>query len=121
MEVLLDGSFMLHGLRNGIDFFSQLEEKGFTVTIPREVLQELKDVKLKSKSDNRRAIDSLFELIEKRKVKKVGIGSGKVDLQLIKLGKNGKYIATMDSAIRRSVPNRVVISSATKKISVERS
>src|SRR3989344_200367 len=101
MEVILDGSFMMQGLRNGIDFLSQLEENGFSVTVPREIIQELKDVRLNAKPVDKRIIDTLFELIDKRKVKKKGIGAGRIDLQLIRAGQQGKYIATMDAAIRR--------------------
>lgn len=120
MEAILDGSFMLHGIRNGIDFLSQLEEQGFKIKIPREVLQELKDAKLKLKPNDRLSLNILFELLEKRKIKKLGLGQGRIDLQLIKLGREGAYIATMDNAIRRSVKNSIIISNNSKQIVVER-
>jgi rRNA-processing protein FCF1 len=121
MDVLLDGSFMLNAMKLKIDFLNQLSEMGFTVKVPREVLQELKDLRVDSKMDTRAAIDQIFELIEKRKVKKLGLGAGAVDAQLIKLGKAGAYIATMDAALRRVVPNKVILSTTTKQITVERS
>jgi rRNA-processing protein FCF1 len=121
MEVLLDGSFMIHAIKNKIDFLDQLAELGFTPKIPREVIQELKDLHEKARFENRVALGQLLELIEKRKVKKVGFGPGKVDENLIKFGKQGIYVATTDSGIRRLVPNKIILSVASKKISVERS
>jgi rRNA-processing protein FCF1 len=121
MEVLLDGSFMIHAIKNKIDFLDQLAELGFTPKIPREVIQELKDLHENSRFENRAALGQLLELIEKRNIKKMSFGAGKVDEQLIKFGKQGIYIATMDSGIRRLVPNKIILSVATKKVSVDRS
>ncbi|HVY01506.1 MAG TPA: hypothetical protein VHA12_01950 [Candidatus Nanoarchaeia archaeon] len=121
MEVLLDGSFMIHAIKNKIDFLDQLSELGFTPKVPREVIQELRDLYESSRFENRAALSALLELIEKRKVKKVGFGPGKVDEAFIKMGKQGIYIATMDSGIRRLVPNKIILSVANKKISVDRS
>ncbi len=104
-----------------IDFLDELAALGFTPKVPREVLQELKDLKDKSRMPTRMVIDQLFLLLEKRNIKKIGLGSGAVDLQLIKHGKKGIFIATTDAGIRRTVPNRVIISSTDKKIVVERS
>ena len=50
MEVILDTSFILSCMRKRIDFLSQLEEQGFMVKIPKEVIQELKDLHSRSKT-----------------------------------------------------------------------
>lgn len=120
MEAILDGSFMLNAMRNKIDFISQLENEGFKVVVPREVMQEMKDLREKAKTPDRVLIDLIFQMVEQRDVKKIGLGKDRVDLQLIKLGKAGKYIATTDAAIKRSVKNRIGINIAGKKIIVER-
>src|SRR3989338_7295341 len=99
MEVLLDSSFIVSCFRRKIDFISALEEQGFKILIPREVLQELKDLKLKSVHEDRVAIGLALEMFEKSKVKKVRLGGGSVDEQLIKKGRDGIYVATLDSAI----------------------
>jgi rRNA-processing protein FCF1 len=121
MEVILDGSFMIQAIKNKIDFLDQLSVLGFTPKIPREIIQEMKDLHQKSRFENRAVLGQLIELIEKRGIKKMSFGTGKVDEQLIKLGKQGIYIATMDSGVRRLVPNKIILSVATKQISVERS
>lgn len=120
MEAVLDSSFILSCARRKIDFISQLQELGFKATIPREVLQELKDLRLKVKRDDRVAIDFTLGVLQEKAIKKVGFGSGKVDEQLIKMGREGFYIATLDNAIKRAVPNRIVISNAQNKVMVER-
>ena len=111
MEVILDTNFIISCIIKKIDFISQLEEQGFRVVVPKEVMQEMKDLKLKKTShEERTAINAAFEIIEKRKVKKMSVGKkGKVDDMLIKKGQEGFYIATLDSGIKNKVPNKVVI------------
>lgn len=121
MEAVLDSSFIISCIKKNIDFLSQLEEQGFRVILPREVFQELKDLRLKIGHEDRVAIDLAFSLFENRKVKKSTLGHDSVDKGLINKGNKGAYIATLDAAIKRSVPNRVVINSAKNSISVERS
>ena len=111
MEVLLDSSFIISCIRKGIDFLGQLEEQGFVVKLPREVMQEMKDLKKSDKisHDDRVSIGVAFEMIEKRKVKKISMGNGKVDDWLIKKGNEGYYIATLDAGIKNKIPKKVVI------------
>tara|TARA_Y100000310_G_C20558704_1_gene751914 strand:- start:291 stop:656 length:366 start_codon:yes stop_codon:yes gene_type:complete len=120
MEVLLDSSFVIACLRSKIDFLTELEEKGFKVVLPREVLQELKDLRIKKPFDDRVAIDLALDLFERRRVKKTTIGNGKVDDMLIAKGKQGIYIASLDRVIKRSVPNMVVIDKASKSVEIQR-
>ena len=47
MEVILDSNFIVSCVMKGIDFISQLEGKGFKILIPREVIQEIKDLRNK--------------------------------------------------------------------------
>lgn len=113
-EVYLDSSFIISCVRRKIDFLAQLEEQGLKPIVPREVLQEIKDVKEKPKTsrEDRTAIDVALELIEKRKVKKVSLGDSKVDNMLIEKGAAGFYIATLDAGIKNKVPRKIVIFSS---------
>lgn len=122
MEVILDTNFIISCIVKKIDFLTQLREKGFKVIVPREVLQELKDLKVNSRisHDEREAIDVALQMLSSKDVKKTSIGEGKVDDLLIKKGKQGVHIATLDNGIKRKVPNRIVILSAKKEIGVER-
>ena len=127
MNVLLDTNFIISCIRKNIDFISQLEEKGFNVILPKEVFEELKDLKknIKESHPDRVAIGIAFELFEKRKVKKMTLGGTAirkihVDEALIHKGKDGFYIATLDNAIKRSVPNKVIILNSKNEIGIER-
>jgi rRNA-processing protein FCF1 len=123
MEVLLDSSFIVSCMLARIDFITELEEKGFKVVVPKEVVEELKDLKMKrgQSREVRSVVDAVLEMFEFRKIKKTSIGKGKVDEELIRKGKGGVFIATLDSGIKREVPNKVFILSSKKGIGVERS
>lgn len=122
MEVLLDTNFIISCLVKRIDFLDELAVMGFKVKVPREVLQELKDLKTDKKVSpyERSMIDVAFALLEEQKVKKVKIGGKNVDEGLIAKGREGSYIATLDRGIKNKIPNRVVISGASKTLKVER-
>lgn len=122
-EVLLDSSFIISCVRKKIDFVSQLEEQGFKVVVPGEVIEEIKDLKERKGTSrlDKEAIEIALELIERRDLAKVSLGSGKVDYGLIKKGKEGFFIATLDAEIKRNVPRRVVIFSSKKSVGVEES
>ena len=123
MEVLLDTNFIISCILKRIDFISQLEEKGFKIVVPKEVIEELKDLRFRKgqSHEERIAIDAAFEMFQHNKLKKMGLGGRSIDEALIKKGKEGIYIATLDNLIKKQVPNKIVIHSATGKIIVERS
>ena len=111
MEVLLDTNFIISCILKRISFIEELEGIGFKVKVPKEVLQEMKDLKLKSglSHEERSAIDFIFKIVESEKIKKISLGSRKVDKGLIEKGREGVYIATLDRAIKREVKNKVII------------
>ena len=123
MEVILDSSFIISCVRAGIDFLEQLEELGLKPVVPKEVLQELKDIKARTgiSPKDKEFIDIAFQMIEQKKTKKMSLGDfNKVDDGLIKKGKEGIYIATLDKAIQREVPNRIIIKTSEKRVILER-
>jgi len=120
MEVLLDSNFIISCVKRKIDFLSELEMLGFKIIIPREVLQEMKDLRIKSRHEDRMAIDLAVGMLDKGKIKKIKLGDGKIDNKLIDMGKRGAHIASLDAFIKRSVPNRVVINNAANKLIIER-
>lgn len=122
MEVILDANFIISCIIKRIDFLDELKQLGFVPVLPREVMQEMKDLKRggKTSREERAAIDIAFKMFEDAKIKKLSFGSGKVDDALIKKGKQGVYIATLDRGIKREIPNRIVIMDAQKKLGIER-
>lgn len=99
---------------------SELEELGFKVFFPQEVFQELKDLRIKVSHKERVIIDSALAMFSLDKVKKVKLGNRATDKGLISMGKKGAYIATLDAAIKREVPNKVFIINAKNSIGIER-
>ena len=122
MEVVLDSSFIVSCVKRKIDFVSELRALGFKVMLPREVMQEIKDLKLKTKArEDKLAVELALQILNENKdVKKMTIGHGKVDDELIKFGNKGAYVATLDAVIKRNVANRVVINNSKNNIEVER-
>ena len=122
MEVLLDSSFIVSCVMKKIDFLDEFERLGLRAVLQREVLQELKDLKLKSKTshEERVAINLAFEIFEKQKIRKMAIGGRNVDGGLIAKGSDGIYIATLDNGIKKNVPNKIVIDAARNGLKVER-
>ncbi|MEI6849516.1 MAG: hypothetical protein WCK29_00610 [archaeon] len=120
MEVLLDSNFVISSMRKKIDFITELENLGFKVLLPREVFQELKDLRTSSTPADKSAIELALKLFETRKTKKTTLGNQNVDLGLIEKGRKGAYIATLDNAIKREVDNKVVIDASSNNVSIER-
>ena len=122
MEVLLDTNFIVSCILKNIDFLGELEEMGFKPVVPREVIQELKDLKTEKKTSHYGAmeIDLALQFFEDSKIKKTRIGGNSVDAGLIEKGKEGIYIATLDREVKRNVPNKVIIDSARKSLKIER-
>ena len=123
MEVILDTNFIISCIRKRIDFLEQLELLGFKVLVPKEVFEELKDLKKNGKISHldRTAIDVAFELFEKKKVHKISLGGNNVDKGLIAKGREGIHIATLDKYIKHEIPNRVIISDSKNKVIVDES
>lgn len=112
---------MISCFNKKIDFVSDIEGLGFRIVLAREVFQELKDLKSKLNREERIAIDYALKLFESKRFKKISLGNESVDSGLIKKGKNGFYIATLDSEIKRNVPNKILILNSQNKIGIERS
>ncbi len=121
MEVLLDSSFIVSCIKKRIDFLAELEGMGFKVLLPKEVVEEIKDLRLDSSLEDRTAANVALEMFTKRKILRVTLGDKRTDEGLIEFGRRGAYIATLDAAVKRSVPNKVVISESSNNLIVERS
>jgi len=102
---------MIECLRKRIDFISQLKDKGFSIAVPKESIQELKDIKrspLQSKEE-KVMVNEVMDIIKREKIEKKSAGQGKMSDWLLKQSNDGFYIGTQDSVLRRKAPNVVVI------------
>ena len=107
MEALLDTNFIISCVLKRIDFIEEIQNLGLKPILPREVFQELKDLKKSEKVSHaeRAAIDVAFEILEKSKIKKMKVGGAYADDGLIAKGK---------------LPNTIVISNAKNSLILER-
>ncbi|MEI6731993.1 MAG: hypothetical protein WCK90_04930 [archaeon] len=120
MEVLLDSSFIISCVRKKIDFMDSLAQLGFRIILPREVFQELRDLRTEVSREDRIAIDLALLMIETKGVKKMKLGGKTVDDGLITRGRQGAYIATLDNGIKKMIPNKVGISASKNDLEIFR-
>lgn len=121
MEAILDTNFILSCLRKNIDLVNELSNMGFRIVVPREVLEELKDLRLgRTSRENRLLIDIALEILKDKKIKRIKLGTKSVDEGLIKKGREGVYIASLDNAIKREVANKIIISNARNGLEIKR-
>ena len=112
MQVIIDTSFILHCIRKGINLVEQLESKGFKIAVPREVLQELRNLhhNVKTARDEKKEIIKVLNILDDhRRFKRISAGQGRLSDWLMKKDNEGYFIATADSSIKHKIKNRVMI------------
>jgi rRNA-processing protein FCF1 len=125
-EIILDTNFILNCVDDKVDFFEELQQRGFHVLIVDGVLKELEKIKKSNKKLRFRqnaeiALKIINHFIDERFVRKINIGKrGNVDKIIIKfLRKNPDvYLGTMDKIIKDNLLNRKVVLRARKKIEI---
>ncbi len=111
MKTLLDTSFILTAIRNKIDFFEQLEQDGFQIIIPEQVIKELKGLKK----------ELALKLLEKNKskFKKIDLKSKNTDNGIIAYSKDHNVIvATLDRELKGKVKGQRMVIRGKKKLEV---
>lgn len=120
-KVILDTNFILTCIKQKIDFFEELEQEGFQILIPKQVIDELKKVSnSKKKLHFREDAKLALKLIGRNKVKfkKIDLKTENVDKGLKDfLEKNkGIIIATLDKELKRKVKNPKLVIRGKKKL-----
>ena len=112
-KVFLDTSFIITCIKEKLDFSEEIQNFGFEIVIPKEVIYELKGL---SKS-NIYAKTSL-KLIEKSNFKKIELKNKNVDKGLVSLSKKNSenIIATMDKELKKKIKNQKMIVRGKKKL-----
>jgi len=97
---ILDTNFILSCVKQKIDFFEDIKMMGIQILIPKQVINELKNLK------NQNSELSL-KILEKNRFKKIDLGKGDVDRSIIKFAKKNPRIivATLDREIKKKVKN----------------
>jgi rRNA-processing protein FCF1 len=125
-EIILDTNFILNCIKEKIDFFEELQQRGFHILIADEIIKELEKIKkskqkLHFRQDADIALKLIYKFLEEQFVRKIKIG-GKdyVDKLIIDfLRKNPDiYLGTMDKLIKTNLRNRKIVLRARKKLDI---
>lgn len=105
-HVLLDANFILSCIRKKIDFFEKIPLMGLSIIIPKQVIEEVKDL-----SKSRPEAGIALKLFEQNEFKKITLPGRNVDNGIIKIAKeNEQYIiATLDREIQNKTQNQKLI------------
>ena len=112
---LLDSSFILTCAKQKIDFFEFLENEGFQIIIPRQVLEEVEKIS-KTKGFAKLAL----EILKKNKFKKIDLKTKNVDIGIIKYARKNPEIivATLDREIKNRIRNQKLIIRGKKRLEI---
>ena len=108
--VLLDTNFIMSCVKQNIDFFEDLEFKGFKILIPKQVISELEGLKAETE----------LKVLEKEKFSKIDLKSKNVDNAIINYSKKHPQtiIATLDREIKKKVINSKLVIRGKKKLEI---
>lgn len=122
-QTILDTSFMLTCVRQKIDFFEELGNKGFELLIPVQVVREIKGLAESGKKLHIRENAKLtLRILEKRKdnFKKTDIKNKNVDKGILQFAKKnpGVVVATLDREIKQKTKNPKLVIRGKKKLEI---
>lgn len=121
-KVLLDTNFILNAIRNRLDFFEELLQKGHQILIPKEVILEIKRLRDGSKALKfREEADFALKLIQSSDYKKISCPGRYVDRGIKKYCDDNPQVilGTMDKELKKSVKNRKMIIRNRKKLELQ--
>lgn len=118
-KVLLDTNFILNAIRNKLDFFEELFQKGYQVLIPKEVILEIERLRDGSKALKfREEADFALKLIRSSDYKEISCPGRYVDKGIRKYCDENPQVVlgTMDKELKKSVKNRKMVIRNKKKL-----
>jgi len=110
MQAIIDSGFILNAIHRGIDFAQELEKKGFKILLPKESMQELRNMEhdVKTSQDEKNLINKALDLLEDhRRFKRISSGGGKISDWLAKKDSEGYFIGTTDKSVKHKLQNKV--------------
>ena len=112
---LLDSSFILTCAKQKIDFFEFLENEGFQIIIPKQVIQEIEKI-----SKTKEYGKLVLQVLKKNKFRKINLKEKNVDFGIVKYAKKNPkiIIATLDRGIKRKIRNQKLVVRGKKKLEV---
>lgn len=109
-KIIIDTNFLLTCSKQKIDLFEFLNNDGFEILIPKQVILELENLAIKKGKDNLSAALSL-KIIEKNNFTLIDIPGKTVDNGIINFSKRNKdiLVATLDKEIQKKINNKKLI------------
>lgn len=120
-QVLLDTNFILTCIKQKIDFFREIPEKGIEILIPTQVIEEIKRLANSTKKMKFRDDARLAEVIlEKNEFKEIDIRGKYADKGIIKYAKEHSrlIVATLDREIKIKLMNEIMVIRGKKKLDI---
>ena len=120
-KVLLDTNFILICIKQKIDFFEDLELRGFQILIPKEIIGEIENIaeskkKLRFRDDAKLAL----KLLKGNKFKKISLDSKNIDNGIIEFAKKDSdvIIGSLDAEIKKKAENQKLVIREKKRLEI---
>ncbi len=120
-QVILDTNFILSCVRQKIDFFREIPEKGWEILIPTQIIEEIKRIENSTKKlYHRQAAKLAVVILENNNFKQIDLKRNYVDRGIIKYAEEHPkaIIATLDKEIKNKIANPKLIIRGKKKLEV---
>ena|SRR3989338_5975955 len=102
-NILVDTNMLITCVKNKVDIFNILEQKGLKITIPEQVITELESIHESKKPIKQRTYAHLtLQILEKRMFKTIDLKTTNVDKGILEFAKANPRItvATLDRNLR---------------------
>ncbi|MBT4135475.1 ribonuclease VapC [archaeon] len=120
-KVILDTNFVIYCAKNKLDYVEEIRHllnEDYELVVPKQVIQELKRLKVRTKKGKDKvASDLALKLLKHNQVKEVSVKGKSVDDGIINLSNENKknIVATLDREMR-GILGRVILISRGKKL-----
>lgn len=121
-QVILDTNFILTCVKQKIDFFKEIPERGWEILIPKQVIEEIKRVANSTKKMKFRDDAKLAQVIlEKNSFQEIDIKGKYADKGIIKYAKEHPrlIVATLDKDIKNKTTNSKLVIRGKKKLELQ--
>lgn len=124
IKVILDTNFLVYCAENKLDYvaeISRLMEEGYELVVPKQVVEELKEIYQNAKKMGDRTASWLaLKLLEHNKVKVIEAHGSYADEAIISLVRVGNIVATLDLELRKKLRGtRVIVIQGNRKVAFE--
>lgn len=120
-KAILDTNFIISCVAKKIDFLHILEEGGFKIIIPSQVVLELKKISSRGGFETAQNSKLALKILTKNNFEKINLKKKNVDKGIIKFAKENPEVAvaTLDREIKRKTKNRKIVIRGKNKLEID--